>query len=110
MPFNDRFARIRRSLALFPSNSIVSGELLRPTPQGRFAGAAPKWPLPILLWIAALMSFGKVFAALPRRINHYDFSLYYLSALELREHANPYNADLSSLGDKLGFEVRPLVH
>src|SRR5580693_4203563 len=113
MPLSERiarFARIHRVRALFSSNSMVPGKLLRATPPGRFRGSALKWLPPILLWIAALLSFGKVFAALPGRINHYDFSLYYVSALELREHVDPYTADVSSLGDKLGFEVRPLVH
>lgn len=62
------------------------------------------------LWIVAVLHLGFVFTELPRHAKGLDFSIYYVAADAAHRGINPYTADLISIGDKLGVEVRPLPH
>lgn len=47
---------------------------------------------------------------MPARSNRWDFSIYYLSGLVLREGHNPYTTDFRPLADKLGLEAGVIQH
>ena len=48
-------------------------------------------PIPVaILCAAALLKAYLVFSILPTRVKDWDFDLYYVSALALRENQNPY--------------------
>ena len=59
------------------------------------------------LCVAALLKAYLVFSILPTRIKDWDFDLYYVAALALREHQNPYTMDYKSLAARLGIAVTP---
>ena len=49
-------------------------------------------------------------AALPGRANKWDYSIYYSSALAMRQGMNPYTTDLTPLAHSLGFELDKINH
>lgn len=57
-----------------------------------------------VLW---LMIIG---GALPMRVNKWDYSIYYSSALAMRQGVNPYTADLTPLARRLGFDLGKINH
>jgi len=65
-------------------------------------------PIPItILCAAALLKACLVFSILPTRVKDWDFDLYYVSALALRENQNPYTVDYKALAARLGIAVTP---
>jgi hypothetical protein len=63
-----------------------------------------------LIWLAALWRFISAFLALPSLAHRLDFANYYDSALALRSGLDPYTANLTSIGNRVGFETGPLIH
>ena len=65
-------------------------------------------PIPVaILCAAALLKAYLVFSILPTRVKDWDFDLYYVSALALRENQNPYTVDYKALAARLGIAVVP---
>jgi hypothetical protein len=65
-------------------------------------------PIPVaILCAAALLKAYLVFSILPTRVKDWDFDLYYVSALALRENQNPYTVDYKALAARLGMAVVP---
>lgn len=65
-------------------------------------------PIPIaILCAAAMLKAYLVFSILPTRVKHWDFDLYYVSALALRENENPYTVDYKALAARLDISVTP---
>jgi Glycosyltransferase family 87 len=62
------------------------------------------------LWAAVVISVVILIAALPGRANKWDYSIYYSSALAMREGMNPYTTDLTPLAQSLGFELGKINH
>jgi hypothetical protein len=63
-------------------------------------------PIPVaILCAAALLKAYLVFSILPTRVKGWDFDLYYVSALALRENQNPYTLDYKALAARLGIAV-----
>jgi hypothetical protein len=62
------------------------------------------------LWAAVAIEVVILFAALPGRANKWDYSIYYSSALAMREGMNPYTTDLTPLARSLGFELDKINH
>src|SRR5260370_30917766 len=59
-------------------------------------------PIPVaILCAAALLKAHLVFSILPTRVKDWDFDLYYVSALALRENQNPYTVDYKALAARL---------
>jgi hypothetical protein len=58
-----------------------------------------------ILLVAILTKSVALFSVLRTRTHRWDFSLYYVSAMALRENLNPYTTELKPLGAKLGLEV-----
>jgi hypothetical protein len=63
-----------------------------------------------VIWAGAILHLASVFAKLPQRVTQTDFSVYYASALVLRDGGNPYTTDISPVARRLGLDVGPLVH
>lgn len=63
-----------------------------------------------ILWLAALVHLSTTAAELARRANRFDFSIYYASALALRENLDPYRTNLMRVGAPLGLEIAPIEH
>src|SRR5258708_411208 len=57
------------------------------------------------LWFLGAAQAIGYFPTLRERVNKWDFSHYYLSALILREGGNPYVTDLGQRGAQLGMNV-----
>jgi hypothetical protein len=71
-------------------------------------GLALTRPIPVtILCAAALLKAYLVFSILPTRIKDWDFDLYYVTALALRENQNPYTVDYKALAARLGIAVTP---
>jgi len=65
-------------------------------------------PIPVaILCAAALLKAYLVFSILPTRVKDWDFDLYYVSALALRENQSPYTVDYKALAARLRIAVVP---
>lgn len=74
------------------------------------ARAATRIAVPLILWwLVALESFVLI-AHLPPRVFHHDFSVFYCSAVALRNHLDPYTIDLVPIGRSFGMGIWPLIH
>jgi Glycosyltransferase family 87 len=62
------------------------------------------------LWAAVVIGVVILIAALPGRACKWDYSIYYTSALAMREGMNPYTKDLIPLAHSLGFELDKINH
>ncbi|HEY2524330.1 MAG TPA: glycosyltransferase family 87 protein [Candidatus Binataceae bacterium] len=62
------------------------------------------------LWAAVVIEVVILIAALPGRASKWDYSIYYSSALAMREGMNPYTADLTPLAHSLGLELDKINH
>lgn len=62
------------------------------------------------LWTAVVIGVLIIIAALPARANKWDYSIYYSSALAMREGMNPYTTDLTPLARSLGFDLGNINH
>jgi hypothetical protein len=62
------------------------------------------------LWAAVVIGLVILIAALPGRARKWDYSVYYSSALAMREGMNPYTDDLTPLAHSLGFELDKINH
>jgi len=62
------------------------------------------------LWAAVAIGAIILIRALPGRAAKWDYSIYYTSALALREGMNPYTADLTPLAHSRGFELDKINH
>jgi hypothetical protein len=62
------------------------------------------------LWAAVAIGVLILIRAMPCRATKWDYSIYYSSALALREGMNPYTADLTPLAHSLGFELDQINH
>ncbi|MGH7915685.1 MAG: glycosyltransferase family 87 protein [Candidatus Binataceae bacterium] len=62
------------------------------------------------LWAAVVIGVVILIAALPGRANKWDYSIYYSSALAMREGMNPYTTDLTPLARSLGFDLKKINH
>jgi hypothetical protein len=62
------------------------------------------------LWAAVVIEVVILIAALPGRASKWDYSIYYSSALAMREGMNPYTADLTPLAYSLGLELDKINH
>lgn len=60
------------------------------------------------LWLAASLFAIVIAKALPAKATQWDFSVYYVSALMMREGGNPYRTSLRPLGDRLGLKTEAL--
>jgi hypothetical protein len=58
-----------------------------------------------VLWLLGAAQASALFLDVRERVNKWDFSHYYLSALVLREGGNPYITDLAKKGAQLGMQV-----
>ena len=68
---------------------------------------------PIMLAFLGLIALGRVWSlcdALPARATRCDFSIYYISAMVLRERLNPYKTEFGPLGERFGLEVSDITH
>ena len=63
----------------------------------------------VLIWLGAVFHLAALFARLPERATQTDFSVYYSSAVVLREGANPYTTDIAPVAHRFGLDVGPLV-
>src|ERR1700685_4451403 len=64
----------------------------------------------IPLWAAVAIDVLMLLHALPGRATKWDYSIYYSSALAMREGMNPYTADLTPLAHSLGLELGKINH
>jgi hypothetical protein len=62
------------------------------------------------LWTAVVIGLVILIAALPSRARKWDYSIYYSSALAMRQGMNPYTTDLTPLARSLGFELDKINH
>ena len=62
------------------------------------------------LWAAVAIGVLIMIRAMPGRATKWDYSIYYSSALAMREGMNPYTADLTPLAHSLGFELGKINH
>ena len=62
------------------------------------------------LWTAVVIGLVVLIAALPSRARKWDYSIYYSSALAMRQGMNPYTTDLTPLARSLGFELDKINH
>ena len=62
------------------------------------------------LWAAVVICVVILVKAMPGRADKWDYSIYYSSALAMREGMNPYTTDLTPLARSLGFELDKINH
>jgi hypothetical protein len=62
------------------------------------------------LWAAVIICVVILVKAMPGRADKWDYSIYYSSALAMREGMNPYTTDLTPLARSLGFELEKINH
>jgi hypothetical protein len=62
------------------------------------------------LWAAVVICVVILVKAMPGRADKWDYSIYYSSALAMREGMNPYTADLTPLARSLGLELGKINH
>jgi Glycosyltransferase family 87 len=64
----------------------------------------------VLIWLAALWRFIGAFISMPPLMHRIDFANYYDSALALRSGIDPYTANLTPIGNRVGLETRAMIH
>jgi hypothetical protein len=64
----------------------------------------------VVIWLAGLWRFIGAFTSLPLLAHRQDFANYYDSALALRLGLDPYTANLTEIGNRVGFETGSLIH
>ena len=62
-----------------------------------------------VIWLGAISHLAALFARLPERATQTDFSVYYASAVVLREGGNPYTTDIVPVARRFGLDVGPLI-
>ncbi len=62
------------------------------------------------LWAGVAIGLVILIAAMPGRARKWDYSVYYSSALAMRQGMNPYTDDLTPLAHSLGFELGKINH
>ncbi len=62
------------------------------------------------LWAAVIIGVVILIKAMPGRADKWDYSIYYSSALAMREGMNPYTTDLTPLARSLGLELDKINH
>jgi Glycosyltransferase family 87 len=62
------------------------------------------------IWTAVVIEAIILVRALPARAHKWDYSIYYSSALAMREGMNPYTTDLTPLAKAQGFELGKINH
>lgn len=62
------------------------------------------------LWAAVVICVVILIKAMPGRADKWDYSIYYSSALAMREGMNPYTTDLTPLARSLGLELDKINH
>ena len=67
-------------------------------------------PMLTLLSVACVFHLAMLTVIAAGRTNRFDFSVFYASAVAMRMGLNPYQADLTAIGDPLHLEIRPLIH
>lgn len=66
------------------------------------AAAVQSTPMLVIIWTVTFIYMGALVPVLQQRVTRWDFSIYYASALALREGANPYRDDLKPFSDQVG--------
>ena len=64
----------------------------------------------LILGVVALLYLVLLATKLPARAGTHDFSVFYASAVAVQEGLDPYTADLSTISQRLGVYIGPLVH
>ncbi|HZO82049.1 MAG TPA: glycosyltransferase family 87 protein [Candidatus Binataceae bacterium] len=106
-----RYAARRRNMNGVDSIQIAAAGAPQAWVSGAGLGATLRRPSMIaILWAAALVHVGLTAAELPARAGRFDFSIYYASALALRQNLNPYRINLARIGAPLGLETAPIEH
>lgn len=67
-------------------------------------------PVLVMLWGLALAHTIILLAHSGDRTWHHDFSVFYTSAIALRQNLDPYAVNLVPLGNRLGMKIWPLIH
>src|ERR1700676_3813825 len=67
-------------------------------------------PVLLLLWYLAIFHTVIFAVNLSPRAFHHDFSVFYSSAIALRQHLDPYTVDLVPIGQRMGMKIWPLIH
>jgi Glycosyltransferase family 87 len=67
-------------------------------------------PALVMLWGLALAHTIILLAKSGERTWHHDFSVFYTSAIALRQNLDPYTVNLVPLGNRLGMKIWPLIH
>ena len=67
-------------------------------------------PALVMLWGLALAHTVILLAESGERTWHHDFSVFYTSAIALRQNLDPYTVNLVPLGNRLGMKIWPLIH
>src|SRR5690242_14800486 len=62
------------------------------------------------LWAGVVICVVILVKAMPGRADKWDYSIYYSSAMAMREGMNPYTADLTPLARTLGLELGKINH
>jgi Glycosyltransferase family 87 len=75
---------------------------------GGLAAAITSPAMIVVLWLGVFIHAIALMAQLPARATSFDFSVYYASALTLREHRDPYTTDLDEVGLPLHLEIDPI--
>src|SRR3989442_14988235 len=76
----------------------------------RWASTITRLPVLLILWWAAILHTILLAVNLQLRAFHHDFSVFYSSAIALRQHLDPYIVDLVPIGQRMGMRIWPLVH
>jgi alpha-1,2-mannosyltransferase len=74
------------------------------------AHALSRLPVLLILWYIAIFHTVVIAVNLSPRAFHHDFSVFYSSAVALRQHLDPYTVDLVPIGRRLGMKIWPLIH
>jgi glycosyl transferase family 87 len=67
-------------------------------------------PVLLILWYLAIFHTIVLAVNLSPRAFHHDFSVFYSSAIALRQHLDPYTVDLVPIGQRMGMKIEPLIH
>ncbi len=76
----------------------------------RIAAALRRPAIVALILVAALWRFVGAFTSIPPLVHRLDFANYYDSAPALRSGIDPYTANLTAIGNKVGLETGALIH
>jgi alpha-1,2-mannosyltransferase len=85
-------------------------ELESPAPETPQSSLLLRAAMLVPLWAAVAIYVLILIRAMPGRAAKWDYSIYYSSALAMREGMNPYTADLTPLAHSLGFELDRINH